>query len=68
MTVSHWQRAEQQEREVDFLVVGAGLAGCTAAYFAKHLHNRDVVITEARDVALGASGRNAGFMISGLDI
>ena len=68
MTVSHWQRAEQQEREVDFLVVGAGLAGCSAAYFAGQLHNRDVVITEARDVALGASGRNAGFMISGLDI
>ena len=68
MTVSHWQRAEQIEREVDFLVVGAGLAGCSAAYFANHLHNRDVVITEARDVALGASGRNAGFMISGLDI
>ncbi|MCY3780075.1 MAG: FAD-dependent oxidoreductase [Chloroflexi bacterium] len=67
MTVSHWQRAEQAEREVDFLVVGAGLAGCTAAYIAKHVHNRDVLITDARDVALGASGRNAGFMISGLD-
>ena len=67
MTVSHWQRAGQEERDIDFLVVGAGLAGCTAAYFAKHVHNRDVVITDARDVALGASGRNAGFMISGLD-
>ena len=67
MTVSHWQRAEQEEREVDFLVVGAGLAGCAAAYIAKHVHSRDVVITDARDVALGASGRNAGFMISGLD-
>ncbi len=67
MTVSHWQQAEQEEREVDFLVVGAGLAGCTAAYIAKHVHNRDVVIIDARDVALGASGRNAGFMISGLD-
>ena len=67
MTVSHWQRAGQQEREVDFLVVGAGLAGGAAAYFAKHLHKRDVVVTDARDVALGASGRNAGFMISGLE-
>ena len=68
MTVSHWQRAEQVEREIDFLVVGAGLAGGAAAYFAKHLHGRDVVVTDARDVGLGASGRNAGFMISGLDI
>ena len=67
MTVSHWQYTGQTEREVDFLVVGAGLAGCSAAYFARQLHGRDVVITDARDVALGASGRNAGFMISGLD-
>ena len=67
MTVSHWQRVDQKVREVDFLVVGAGLAGGAAAYFAKHLHKRDVVVTDARDVALGASGRNAGFMISGLE-
>ncbi len=67
MTVSHWQRAEQIEREIDFLVVGAGLAGGAAAFFAKQVHSRDVVVTEARDVGLGASGRNAGFMISGLD-
>lgn len=67
MTVSHWQRAEQIEREIDFLVVGAGLAGGAAAYFAKQVHGRDVVVTDARDVGLGASGRNAGFMISGLD-
>ncbi|MYE25774.1 MAG: FAD-binding oxidoreductase [Chloroflexi bacterium] len=67
MTVSHWQRAEQIEREIDFLVVGAGLAGGAAACFAKQVHGRDVVVTDARDVGLGASGRNAGFMISGLD-
>jgi len=67
MTVSHWQRAGQKEREIDFLVVGAGLAGGTAAYLARQVHQRDVVITEAGDVASGASGRNAGFMISGLD-
>ena len=67
MTVSHWQRAGQEQREVDFLVVGAGLAGGAAAYIAKHAHGRDVVVTDARDIAMGASGRNAGFMISGLD-
>lgn len=67
MTVSHWQQVNQITREVDFLVVGAGLAGTTAAYFAKQVHGRDVVVTDARDVGLGASSRNAGFMISGLD-
>jgi gamma-glutamylputrescine oxidase len=67
MTVSHWQQVNQTQREVDVLIVGAGLAGSTAAYFAKQVHGRDVVVTDARDVGLGASSRNAGFMISGLD-
>ena len=67
MTVSHWQRQGQKERDIDFLVVGAGLVGSAAAYFAKQAHNREVIVTDARDVGLGASGRNAGFMISGLD-
>ena len=67
MTVSIWQaNGTQSIREVDFLIVGAGLVGCSAAYFAGQL-GRHVTITEARDVALGASSRNAGFMITGLD-
>jgi gamma-glutamylputrescine oxidase len=67
MTVSIWQaNGTQPVREVDFLIVGAGLVGCSAAYFAGQA-GREVVITEARDLALGASSRNAGFMITGLD-
>lgn len=67
MSVSYWQAAGNQPmREVDFLIVGAGLIGCGAAYFASQAGRR-VVITEKADVALGASGRNAGFMITGLD-
>lgn len=67
MTVSVWQAEDTQPlREVDLLVVGAGLVGCAAAYFAAQA-GREVVITEMRDIALGASSRNAGFMITGLD-
>jgi glycine/D-amino acid oxidase-like deaminating enzyme len=67
MTISHWQiSTETPIREVDFLIIGAGVVGCSAAYFAAQA-GRSVVITDTRDVALGASGRNAGFMISGLD-
>lgn len=66
MTVSIWQAdGTQPVREVDFLVVGAGIAGCASALFASQA-GRDVVVTDARDIALGASGRNAGFMITGL--
>lgn len=67
MTVSHWQQVQQETRDVEVLIVGAGLAGSSAAYFAKQVHGREVVVTEKRDVGLGASSRNAGFMISGLD-
>lgn len=67
MTVSIWQAdGSQPVREVDFLIVGAGIVGCAAANFAAQA-GREVVITEMRDVALGASSRNAGFMITGLD-
>ncbi len=68
MTVSLWQAdGTQPVRDVDFLVVGAGLVGCSAAYFAAQMHGREVTITDMRDIALGASSRNAGFMITGLD-
>jgi gamma-glutamylputrescine oxidase len=68
MTVSIWQAdGAQPTQDVDVLVIGAGVVGCSAAYFAAQ-QGREVVITDARDVALGASGRNAGFMITGLDV
>jgi glycine/D-amino acid oxidase-like deaminating enzyme len=67
MTVSIWQADDTQPiREVDFLIVGAGLVGCAAAYYAQQA-GRAVTITEMRDIALGASSRNAGFIITGLD-
>lgn len=67
MSISIWQaNGEQPVREVDFLVVGAGLIGCSVAYFAAQ-QGREVVVTDARDIGMGASGRNAGFMITGLD-
>lgn len=68
MTVSVWQAdGREPVREVDVLIVGAGLVGCVAAMFVARA-GRQPTITEMRDVALGASGRNAGFMITGLDL
>ena len=67
MSVSHWQAdGTQPIEEVDFLVIGAGIAGCMAAYLANQA-GHDVIITEATHLAGGATGRNAGFMITGLD-
>jgi gamma-glutamylputrescine oxidase len=67
MTVSTWQaNGTQPIREVDFLIIGGGLFGGAAANFAAQA-GRHVTITDSGDVALGASSRNAGFMITGLD-
>ena len=67
MTVSHWQVEQNRPtQEVDVLIVGAGLVGCAAAYFATEA-GHSATIVDARDLAQGASGRNAGFMITGLD-
>lgn len=65
MSVSLWQ-TDEQPYDADFLIVGAGLVGCTAAYFAAQA-GRDVTLTDAGDLGLGASSRNAGFLITGLD-
>lgn len=66
MTVSIWQTDNAQRRDVDFLVIGAGIIGCTVAHFATQA-GRKVTITEMRSAGLGASSRNAGFLITGLD-
>ena len=67
MTVSHWQTDPEPPRtETDFLIVGAGLTGCSAAIFAAQA-GRQVTLTDARGLGLGASSRNAGFLLSGID-
>jgi len=47
----------------DLLIVGAGFAGLWTALLAKEENpNRDIAILEAGESAIGASGRNGGFM------
>jgi len=47
----------------DLLVIGAGFTGLWTALLAKEENPaRDIVVVEAGEVAIGASGRNGGFM------
>ena len=65
MTVSVWQEVpEPIQAEYDDVVIGAGIVG---AYTATLLHERgrDVALVDARFPAAGASGRNAGFVLTG---
>lgn len=48
----------------DVVVVGAGFSGLGAAWAAAEA-GASVVVLEARTVASGASGRNAGFLLAG---
>lgn len=66
MTVSYWQdQSAGQILDCDIAVIGAGIVG---AYTARCLHEagQDVILLEARHVAAGATGRNAGMVLTGL--
>lgn len=51
--------------ETDLCIVGGGIAGNGAGYFARQ-RGVDALILDAREPALGASGRNAGMVLSGI--
>jgi glycine/D-amino acid oxidase-like deaminating enzyme len=64
MTVSKWQEvSEPLQAEHDDVVIGAGIVGSYAATLL-HQRGRDVALVDARFAASGASGRNAGFVLT----
>src|SRR5918996_2601135 len=54
-------RRDPTKLTADTVVVGAGLAGCSAARFLAEAGER-VVVVEAGGIGAGASGRNGGFL------
>ncbi|MFN8539644.1 MAG: FAD-dependent oxidoreductase [Thermomicrobiales bacterium] len=68
-TVSIWQDTAiwpglpHRREDVDVCIIGAGVVGSTLATFLARA-GKSVIVLEARDVALGASGRNAGHIIA----
>lgn len=57
-------RPLQGAREFDWLVIGAGFAGLSAARRLRQLRpGASIAVIEAARIAEGASGRNSGFMI-----
>ena len=54
----------QTHATCDFLIIGAGFAGLSAARRLRQLHpNAGITVLEARGIAEGPAGRNSGFMI-----
>lgn len=57
-------RVLDRDRSADWLIVGAGFAGLSAARRLAQLRpGETIVVVEAREVAQGPAGRNSGFMI-----
>ena len=64
MTVSTWQEVpDPLQAEHDDVVIGAGIVGSYAATLLQS-RGRDVALVDARFPAAGASGRNAGFVLT----
>jgi len=58
------QPALESDRTCDYLIVGAGFAGLSAAWRIRQLDAKArIIILEAQQVASGPAGRNSGFMI-----
>ena len=65
MTVSVWQEVtEPIQADHDDVVIGAGIVGAYTATLLRE-RGRDVALVDARFPAAGASGRNAGFVLTG---
>lgn len=76
MSISYWQAevglpsaevaaGPPVEIDCELCIVGGGIIGAGAAHWAAQAGLSGVVV-EGREAALGASGRNAGFILSGI--
>ncbi len=66
-STSYWQKAAATEVvDCDVAIVGGGVVGCSVAYWLRNISPAsDVVLIERGELASGASGRNAGFLLQG---
>lgn len=67
-TWSYWHRtlASLPDLETDFALVGGGIAGLATAYWLRKSHPKArILVIDAHQIAAGASGRNAGFLLQG---
>lgn len=67
MTVPYWLSKEEISEPIktDIAIIGGGFTGVSVAYWLSKYKDIDLVLIEQDELASKASGRNAGFLISG---
>ena len=70
MTLSFWQKDDLGAPiQCDIAIVGAGIIGCSTAYWLKKYQPQlDIILIDSRKPGFGASGRNAGFLLQGASV
>ena len=77
MTLSYWQKNRKNRAGIsnadfphnvtyDIVVIGAGLLGIAVAYYLKMMGCGRLLVLEKEFIGYAASGRNAGFILSGM--
>ena len=73
MTISIWldkrsqaDGAKSQTLSAELAIIGGGIIGAAAAYYAFRRGIKNIVVLEAGQVSSGASGRNGGFVLRGI--
>jgi gamma-glutamylputrescine oxidase len=69
VTTSYWQKIKSdhsQPLSADIVIVGAGFAGLSTAYWlTEYQQDQRIIIIDRSETGSGASGRNAGFLTKG---
>lgn len=68
MTISYWQDQSKgaSVRNYDAVIIGAGIAGLSTAYWLQQQNARaKIAVIDRSFIGAGASGRNAGFVTCG---
>lgn len=59
---------ESELRDFDVIIVGAGIAGLSAAAAAAGVGAKTLVLEKAHKIGFGATGRNAGILSAGINM
>lgn len=68
MTLSLWldKPSNKDKLEVDVAIIGGGIVGAGCAYWLSQRKNIKAALFDSGQIAAGASGRNAGFLLRGM--